>query len=320
MIYWMMVLMAPLFQLLGNELQHVTCQEKGNIFNWERVDVAPFDELILSWNGNRPEEGHYLIQVSVLVDEWSPWINYAYWGVDGQHTFSEEKQDVRGFQDAIEVINGKKGSGFKVRVLGEAGATLQGLYSLHVFLNESVPFKLSGEVREGVMVDLDVPGLSQVALNDPKSLRICSPVSTTSAINYLKKTNVDPLQFANSVWDSAFDIYGNWVLNTAQASHELGPMWKCYVTKLNSFNQIIDLLVQGNPVVVSVRGPLVGSAMPYSAGHLVAIRGYDSEKKVVLCMDPAFSENAQTKVSYPLEDFLKAWARRHGVAYVFERS
>lgn len=318
---WIILLMLPICQLWGSEFRHVACVDRNDEsqFIWEQVNVNPFDELILSWNANRPNEGNYLIQVSLLVDEWSPWLNYAYWGAQDQYSFHEEKQDLKSFQDAVEVSHGKKSTGFRVRVLAENGATLEGLSSLHACLTEVGLQKMEEGAREGISIDLDVPGLSQIALNDAKSMRICSPTSTTAALNYLKKSSLNPLQFAEHVRDSAFDIFGNWVLNTAQASHELGPSWECYVAKFTSFNQIIDQLVKGTPVVVSIRGPLPGSALPYESGHLIVIRGYDSEKQAVLCMDPAFPTNAQTKVSYKLEDFLTAWNKRLRVAYIFNK-
>lgn len=108
-------------------------------------------------------------------------------------------------------------------------------------------------------------------------------------------------------------------LNTAQASHKLGNPWNCFVARFTNFNQIVDQLRKGYPVVVSVKGPLKGSALPYESRHLLVVKGYDSKKQEVFCMDPAFSANELTHVTYALDDFLVAWGRRKGIAYVFDQ-
>ena len=108
------------------------------------------------------------------------------------------------------------------------------------------------------------------------------------------------------------------MFNAAQAAVELGPNWNCWVERLSSFNDIYGRLHQGTPVIVSIRGPLPKSALPYAKGHLIAVVGYDPEKKEVICMDPAFPKNAQTLIGYNASDFIQAWNRRGKIAYVFE--
>ena len=142
-----------------------------------------------------------------------------------------------------------------------------------------------------------------MALSDERSKRLCSPTSTTAVIRFLSQSSLpSPLSFADSVVDTAFDIYGNWILNTAQASHLLKKPWTCCVVRLTSFDQVIRQLQKGYPVVVSVKGPLNGGATPYESGHLLVIKGYDSEKQEVFCMDPAFPTDELTLVSYDLND------------------
>lgn len=149
--------------------------------------------------------------------------------------------------------------------------------------------------------------------------RICSPTSTTAVIRYLNHNNsLDPLQFAYRVRDQQFDIFGNWVLNTAQAFHELQGKWAVWVERLEGFQRVYDSLEKGVPVVISVQGPLAGSACDYSEGHLMAVIGYDAEKEEVICMDPAFRGREASSTRYALNDFLSAWARRGNVAYLFQ--
>ncbi|HEV8052168.1 MAG TPA: C39 family peptidase, partial [Parachlamydiaceae bacterium] len=99
----------------------------------------------------------------------------------------------------------------------------------------------------------------------------------------------------------------------------LGKKWHCWVQHLTGFDDIHARLRANMPVVVSVKGPLSGSALPYSEGHLLVVKGYNHKEKQVICMDPAFADNESTNVSYDLDDFMKAWSKRGCIAYIFEK-
>jgi hypothetical protein len=179
--------------------------------------------------------------------------------------------------------------------------------------------KIDHHTDENVFYNVDIKGLSQMALTTENCMRLCSPTSITAVIRFLSSSNdLLPVTFASQVLDTHFDIYGNWILNVAQASHELQDNWDCYVVRLTSFNQIIHQLSKGYPVVVSIQGDLPGSCLPYQAGHLLVVKGYDSKNKEVICMDPAFPKNELTLIRYPFAHFLAAWQRRFGLAYIFE--
>lgn len=285
-------------KLMASQILH---HELGDEPYWEVVGLEPFDELIVSWEAPRPEKEGYLFQIALFDGAcWSPWIDYAFWGACDQYTLQPS-------QDCIET---EPKTGFKVRV---KGAQLRGC--LHACLTLRKEHQVGLGVGRYATIRLEVGGLSQMALDDPRAQRLCSPTATTAAIRYLKGENLDPLLFADKVWDSRHDIYGNWILNTAEAAYRLGST--AYVARLTSFDPIYESLTRGFPVVVSVRSPLVGSAQEYVSGHLIAVIGYDAEQNKVFCMDPAFSTDEKTLTSYPLADFLAAWNRRQGVAYLF---
>ena len=162
-------------------------------------------------------------------------------------------------------------------------------------------------------------GLSQMTLDHPRSRDLCSPTSTTAVVSYLSKKQIDPIVFAERAKDHASDIFGNWVLNVAESWHYLGPTWDAWVQKLSGFPELYEKLVLGTPVIVSVRGPLAGSAQPYAKGHLLVVTGFDPGLQMVHCMDPAFSTDEKTDARYPLNDFLAAWGRRGNLAYIFTK-
>lgn len=289
---------------------------------WKEENLIPFDELIISWNALRPVEGKFLFYVSVKTNKWSPWLLYASWGSNGQSGFLSTTQiaPVRVYQNALEVMKGEKATAFKIKIITEGSATLDSIHGLHVYANGGGIRELQKPVSCSTSIYLQVSGLSQVTVNHPRYKALCSPISTLAVTRYLLNNSaVDPIGFAQNIWDSGFDIFGNWVFNVAQASIHLGFGWDVWVERLDGFDDIYYHLAQGTPVVVSVRSPLPGSARSYAKGHLIAVIGYDSLHQKVICMDPAFPADSQTHVSYDLSDFIKAWRRRGNVAFVFNK-
>jgi len=287
---------------------------------WRQESLPPFNELMISWNADRPSAGRYLFYASVKTDTWSPWLLYATWGSEGQTSFLSQIDGapVRIYQDALEVMEGHLATGFQIRVVPEGDASLDGVHRLHVYTNSD---KAQESKQESLApVDLSVAGLSQMTLPHERHIDLCSPTATTAVVRYLAKNpTIDPVRFAQNSWDKGFDIFGNWVFNVAEASVVLGKEWSCWVERLSGFDAIYQRLRQGTPVVASVRGPLPGSASPYAKGHLMAVIGYDPVQQKVICMDPGFPSDQLTNVRYDLADFVQAWSRRGHITYIFER-
>lgn len=288
---------------------------------WKEENLASFNELILSWNANRPIERELLFYVSVKTCEWSPWLLYASWAGEDQSSFSnrDQKTHVSIFQDTLEVVDGYKADAFRIKVMAQSETDLNNVHSLHVYTNGNKNQELNSiDCLDSIC--LKMSGVSQMTVDHPRCADLCSPTSTVIATRYLSdKCEIDPASFACSVWDKGFDIFGNWVFNVAQASTYLSPQWDCWVERLNGFHEIYQRLTQGTPVVVSIRGPLPGSALPYKGGHLMVVVGYDALLKRVICLDPAFPSDKETFVSYELFDFTQAWKRRGNVAYIFSK-
>ncbi len=289
-------------------------------FVWQLEQTHPFDELILSWNGMRPEEGFWTFWASLDVGGWSPWIKYAEWGKNVQKTFKYAPQGSRleSYQDAVYPKDGLS-TAFRVKATAHHGANLKRIDSLYACLSNLSEHSvlMPNEPLPSVLLPR-FPRRSQLILDHPRSRDLCSPTAVSSAINYLSGSNkADPIAFAELIHDGEFDIYGNWILNTAQAYHELEGRFRCRVERLASFAVLHTYLMRGLPVIASVRGPLVGSYRPLTFGHLLCVIGFDAETQSVRCVDSAFPDDEQTFVSYPLKDFLDAWARRQNLAYLF---
>lgn len=287
---------------------------------WETHATSPFNELLISWNAQRPQHGQYVISISTYTNEWSPWLLYAVWGTTIQYSFHETTPHapVRTFQDQVELLNGHTATRFRIRVTACAGATLDGFYSLHACASLLNTPQALATYSPASSIHLSVSGLSQIKLQHPRAMSFCSPTSVTATLRYLQgNSTLNPLTFTQGVYDSGFDIYGNWSFNVAQAFVELGKDWRCWCARTNGLPSIWPYLKRGLPVVVSLKGSLTKSPIPYTSGHLVVIKGYDAAQREVLCMDPAFSSDNESSVAYPWDEFMKAWGERRGLAYFF---
>lgn len=290
---------------------------------WEVTDTLLFDELILSWKAARPYIGSYTFHLSIKMEEgWSEWLFYAQWEREGQKCGQVKSLHfpVHIDKDTLEImsIEGKYANGFRVRIDACEGADLSQLSSLAVCVSRTKELQTS-DFEGSRTINLKVPLQSQMELDHTRCRDMCSPTSTAMALNYLLKHRniVNPLNFSDNVRDEAFNIYGNWVLNAAEAASVLSDEGNCWVQRLNGFSELYQSLEKKVPVVVSVKGPLPGSALPYAQGHLLVVKGYSTKKRQVLCMDPGFPSSEQTDVAYDLTDFLQAWSRRGFIAYMF---
>lgn len=294
-------------QVYHHEVKSLT----GSTYVWTEEQLVPFEEMIVSFNADRPVKGSYEISVSVLKGDWTEWLGYASWSAITQKSFSHQAPLFSIDQDIVQT---KGATGFRVLVNAKDGADLRCFHALHVSMNTQFEKK----VPSTDSIYLDVKGLSQLAQDPAFAKRICAGTSTAATVSYLKQRTINPIAFALGAYDCAFDVFGNWVFNVARAYEMLGPEWRCWVQRLENFEGILQQLYQGIPVVVSVKGRLPKSHLPYDNGHLIAVIGYDAVKKEVICMDPAYPHNEDTIVRYPINAFLDVWAARKGLAFIFK--
>jgi hypothetical protein len=313
------------FDLSAEMHHHALSQQKNfaSSYEWEGRADEPFDELMVSWNVLRPEYGRYAIYVSIKTDEWSPWMLYAHWGAQSQRGYVEacDHFPVVVNLNSVTLQEGKTAGQFRVRIVAEDGASLKNFAALHVCSSVVANIHPKPFLDTVPSIALNVQGLSQQALPDPRHEVLCSPTSTTALIRFLQKSNaLDPISFAEAVWDSEYNLFGNWTMNVAQAYAELKQGYYAYLAHLSGFADIYASLKEGIPVVISIRSPLPGSSGTYANGHLILVKGFDNDTREVLCMDPAFNTDGETDARYKLDDLMQAWERRKCTAYVVTRT
>jgi hypothetical protein len=172
-----------------------------------------------------------------------------------------------------------------------------------------------------------VPKRSQWWIKHNRRKDLCSPTSLSIITNYFgnkkrkfsfdgKKFNKKTALFAQRVHDNTLDIYGNWILNVAQAYSSTRGQMFYRVERLNNFEELHSYLVKKIPVAVSIRGALRGGAWPYNNGHFVVVIGWSKRRQRVVCIDPAFRNRRRIVRHYRVKDFVQAWGKSRNLSYV----
>lgn len=289
-----------------------------------KEDIPSFTQLIFSWNARRPAKGHFSFWVSARnskTKQWGTWHRMIDWGAGIQKShLSKSNYFSRYHHVRLEIPNGTADA-FKIRIMAHENVEFSHLKAFAVALANFNNFQAeeAHDLTHLKSVHISgVPKFSQFLLDHPKNDTLCSPTSCSMLSSFLLGQEVNPIEFAQQVYDEGLDAFGSWPFNMAHA-FELckGEFW-FFTARLNSFVRLHQRLQKGVPVVVSVRGPLEGGALPYKHGHLLVVVGWDAKKQEVICHDPAFKTIKEVVQRYSAKEFLTAWERSKRLAYIVE--
>ncbi len=309
---------AHRYHLSLSERMHATL--KG-VFHFHKGGVAPFTQLIPSWNSTRPSKGHYAVYVRVrdaATHEWDQWLHVAYWGERGQRSYGMRGNFSSFHYARLEMNKGRKADAFELKIEAHEGASLERLQLVAVSTSDKELFQpesYSKRVQQLRSVYItEVPQISQMNLPHKDAGKICSPTAIT-VLSGAFFTLHNPLKTAEQVYDHGLSIYGNWMFNTAQAYLLCRERIFFYPVRLADFSALHALLVQGIPVVVSIRGTLTGAAKSFPGGHLLVVVGWNARSKKVVCHDSAFKNKEDIEVEYDLYEFIAAWELSQRLVY-----
>ncbi|HJZ23978.1 MAG TPA: C39 family peptidase [Candidatus Babeliales bacterium] len=289
-------------------------------------NVKPFTQLVFSWNAIRPEKGHFSFYVQVRdahTKKWRTWHHMVDWGNNIQQSYVSKSDGFSSYIHVrLEIEDKKHADAFRIKVEPQKSASLSLIHSFSVALSDFTIFKAESHKNidnslQSVHV-IGMPSIAQFALDHEDNSRICSPTSCAMLVDFLIGHTTDPLDFAAKAFDSGLNVYGSWPCNMAHAFEVCGGKFNFFVRRMNAFADLHQQLVQGMPVIVSVRGTLPGALKPFPHGHLMVVVGWDSESRDVLCHDPACESDTEVFKRYPLIDFLRAWECSHRLSYVVE--
>ncbi len=313
-------------KIISGEEAYTYAQRSELIFS--RHATPLFNQLIFSWNAFRPTEGHFSFFVQVRdarTKKWCKWHAMADWGVALQRSYFNSHSDGTAYHHVrLEVPLKTMSDAFRIKAVAHQGASLGQLKALIVNIANFNNFKVLDNCSE--IDDLSLPSIiisrvpcqSQMILDHVRAEHMCSPTALSMLLGFIQMQPVDALATALKVYDAGLDTFGSWPFNIAHAFDVCKGAFLFYTARLHSFPSLHTFLMRKIPVIVSVRGPLLGGAREYAHGHLVLVVGWNAQSQEVICHDPAFESSNNVIVSYKIKDFCAAWARSHNLAYIAE--
>ncbi len=291
-----------------------TLMSASNLNTWIIKDIPKTDRIVFSWKAQRYDVP-IKFSFSLLYDTWTPPRVFCEWGKDEQKSFSYDDplQRFQFFQDEL-LLLAMMPKKIKIEVLSLQNIKIPKFFASFVASDD---LSLIHEINTPSLQLCPKWHYSQIALNLPYSHRICSPMALINASSFfLKEEAFDIPEFIKGVYDKNFDIYGNWMLNTAHAAALFSDV-EPKAQRLSSFEDVIQELSKGKPVIASISGQLSGAPLSYPHGHLLVIYGWDNEQKKVLCIDSAAESHERTLVEYDYIQLMESWSKKFRLCYTF---
>lgn len=326
---------APEFYALTNFIAFTgnTNPTNGLIFldSPRGKSVAPWNELLLSWNASTPEESGLEFQAQAVFPERnSAWYSLGAWSEEtnafSRHSLGKQK-DADGEVDTDILRLKAPAEGFRIRVI------------LHPAKSGRVP-----ELRLLTVSLIDThstnppvaspPGLRNKILNVPQrtqhayagGISWCSPTSLSMVLQYwadrLGRPEIghDVPEVVAGVYDPGWHGTGNWPFNVAYAGR-FQPL-RAYAARLRDLADVEAWISKDVPVVISVSLNLVrGKPAQEGDGHLIVVVGFN-ETGDVWVNDPDASyppvPGRTIRRLYSRQDVERGWAISHRTAYVIQ--
>ena len=301
--------------------------------------------LIPSWSITTPTGTWARIDVRVRKGATvGSWDNVARWATDTSHikraSYGTQADDLaRLSTDTVITNSGKSFDQWQVRVVlykpkgSKTGPTLHAVNGVAASYTARNPSTTTATTMTKT-TDLAVPMSSQMIHRGqfPQwgggGEAWCSPTSTSMILRYFgkgpKKADYTWSKYADSfvdhaaryTFDYAYDGTGNWPFNSAYAANY---SLDTFVTRLYNLREAEAFIKAGIPLAASVafgKGGLTGAPISSTPGHLMVIRGFTADGRVI-ANDPAAANNSTVRRIYSRAQFEKAWLKGSGgVVYV----
>ncbi|EYB66448.1 hypothetical protein DEIPH_ctg139orf0183 [Deinococcus phoenicis] len=280
------------------------------------VEVAPFDELIPSWNVTGPATSALTVEVRVRRPDgrWTSYFGFGSWSAAGSRASARVTRTADGTVNTDTLALPFRATAFQYRATLGAGLQAQ-LLSFNT-ADTALRFRDQGQPGQPGAWNkvLKVPGLSQMVYPNGGPIW-CSPTSVSMILGFWNRPVRVP-EAARATYDRTYDGFGNWPFNTAYAATQ---GLQAFVTRLGSLRDAEAYIAQGLPLALSVRfkaGELPGAPLAWSNGHLLVLTGFDAQGNPVV-NDPAAKSDAGVKRTYPRAVFERLWLNHAGgMAYV----
>ncbi|WP_034389093.1 peptidase C39 family protein [Deinococcus sp. YIM 77859] len=291
-------------------------ERRGGRLEGPVVEVAPFNELIPSWNVTGPASSAVTVEVRVRRPDgrWTPYFGFGAWSAAGTRASARVTRTAEGAVNTDTLTLPFRAAAFQYRA--SLGPGLQAQLLSFNTADTALKFRDQGKAGQPGAWNkvLKVPGLSQMIYPDGGPIW-CSPTSVSMILGFWNRPVRVP-DAARATYDRTYAGFGNWPFNTAYAATQ---GLQALVTRLGSLRDAEAYIVQGLPLALSVRfqaGELPGAPLAWSNGHLLVLTGFDAQGNPVV-NDPAAKSDAGVKRTYPRAVFERLWLNHAGgMAYV----
>lgn len=278
------------------------------------VNVAPFNELVPSWNVLGGENRPFTLEVRVRQPsgQWSNYFSFGSWQASKGRRSAPRRPAVDGWVDTDTLKLPYRANAFQFRYQASAGQQVK-LLSFNTS-DTALRMQQRGASPLLATTPLLVPNYSQMIYPGGGEVW-CSPTSVSMLLAYWGLRPRVP-EVAQATYDQTYDGFGNWPFNTAYAATQ---GFQAFVTRLGSLRDAEAYLQRSIPLAVTIRfkaGELPGAPLSWSNGHVLVLTGTDSAGNVYV-NDPAAPNIASVKRTYPRAVFERLWqAHAGGLAYV----
>ncbi len=315
------------------------CYENTGTYISKIINTPEFEYGVLSWNALTPYNTKIQLYGKVLVDNvWSSWLSWGTWTTTGDRYSlapHESCDNIASVSTDTLMVKGdnKVATAFqyKIHLISEDTESSPVIKLVSFSIRNILPNKAIIKVYDNEVgaknLDannkiLSVYNYSQMT-KDPKIAGVmCSATSSSMVLKY-HGVDIAPEEVAWNVYDSVYEGFGNWPFNTAFIS-TFGLT--AYIDYFNSVDDLKREILNGNPVIVSVRYkhpncdkdlPIITNApCNYTFGHIIVVKGFTREdgKDYIVVNDPAARDESGVSLKYDIDEFLNAWGSK--IAYV----
>jgi hypothetical protein len=310
--------------------------------DWIPVAFA-FDEVVASWNVETPATTWIKVEMQARgagrETKYYTMMTWASGDMDIHRTSTPAQRDTDG---DVNIDTFKRAAAaaplgsYRFRVTLYQRAASQATPSVRMLAGvASAPFKYEiPSAFDGSAIDLQVPAFSQEEHKgefpeyDGGGEAWCSPTSTAMvlAAHGAGPAEDELAKFPGPRYDDPYVAYaarysydwnykgaGNWPANVAYATR-FGV--DGFVTRLRSLGEAQRFLSASIPLIASINGELPGFLFGKTNGHLLVIRGIDTNGDVIT-NDPAAKTSEDVRKVYARADFERVWlGGSGGIVYV----
>jgi hypothetical protein len=316
---------------------HPSRNDTTSAIEFELEETPPFRELFASWNIETPPGTGFAIEVRVGEKHGAPLSPWLWLGDWGDVPAVEKLRKCAAGRVYVDVFVAERDLGvwqlrvraFRMdegtrplrvrridtcvanRTLTTEDASSRGPRPVRT---KNTGCTMGGPAGPQPLSGPVVPFRSQRVEDPTIAGRICSPTSVAMVLAY-RGIDRPTAEVAACLYDREHDMYGNWS-RAIQGAFSFGVPG--YLTRVATWDEARTFVLAGQPLVISIaaeKGELTGAPYAKTDGHLLVLRGFDTNGDV-LVNDPAAQDAEHGVTKYTRAELERCWMGHGGVAYV----